>query len=129
MQIKSTLVSRLENNKVPVLVRRRKDKTLLQVVEVPCKSIGTDEDRKNFQWSKSEPGTVHITSSGICKAVYGVEQVVQIETRALWLSDDLSTSMRALGVAGIKDDASPTGVVIEDVTDHPNERTPLSLHP
>lgn len=124
------MTSRLENNKVPVMIRRTKDDTLLQVIEVPCKEIGNWKKRKNFHYDKEQPGTLQFTSTGTCKAVYGVEQVVQIETRPLWLSDDLSSSLRALNLdTCTKTEAAPvnaTSVVIEDVTDAAHEKTPLT---
>ena len=62
-------------------------------------------------------------------------QVIQIETRSLLPSDDLSASLRALnldpkGGGGATLNTAPnatstSGVVIEDVTDDVSEKTPL----
>lgn len=68
------------------------------------------------------------------QAVYGVEQVIQIETRALWPSDDLLTaSMAALNVtqqsvgAKFPSDLNSSSVVIKDVTCDATETTPLKV--
>ena len=113
---------------MPVLVRRTIDNTLLQIIEVPCKEIGTWQNRKNFHYAKDQPGVVKFTTKGACKAVYGTEQVIQIETRPLWLSDDISASVRALNLE-TKDEATfkATSVTIEDVTDESHEKTPLQI--
>ena len=61
---------------------------------------------------------VKFTTQGGCKAVYATEQVIQIETRPLWLSDDISASVRALNLdAKESSTLNAASVVIEDVTD------------
>ena len=64
--------SRLKNQKIPVLIRRRKDKGLLEVIDVPCAEVAMRDDhseklRPNFHYEDSSPGRVTIVTEGICK--------------------------------------------------------------
>ncbi len=38
-QLETVMKSRLKNQKIPVLVRRRKDRGLLEVIDVPCAEV------------------------------------------------------------------------------------------
>ncbi len=99
------------------MVRRTKDDSLLQIIDIPCKDIA--KNKKNFKYDKELSNQVTCTTSGTCRAVYGVEQVIQIETRPLWLSDDMSASLRDVNLAGKATEGllNTSSVIITEVPD------------
>lgn len=107
-------MSRLDSGKIPVLVRRAQDNSLLQILNVPMKDIA--EQRSNLKYDEDMPGCLQCVTAGSCKAVYGVEQVIQIETRPLWPSDDMSASIRNLHL-------DPSSVVIQEIVEDQIEMT------
>ncbi len=78
MELETTITVTSHSGVIPIDVRSKATKQLVDVVHLAPRDICEEEDKLIFNDTKGEVHKFHYNTTALCKAVYGVEQIISI---------------------------------------------------